>query len=58
MGHSHARDNHAAMHAGFGWQVPALFNIAQACCGRWAQAPDAATRVAVRAHGLPAGRTS
>jgi acetyl-CoA synthetase len=56
MGHSHARDNHAAMHAGFGWQVPALFNIAQACCGRWAQAPDAATRVAVRAHGLPAGQ--
>ena len=56
MGHSQARDNHAALHAGFGWQVPASFNIAQVCCTRWAQAPDAATRVAVRAHGLPAGQ--
>ncbi len=56
MRHSQARDNHAALHAGFGWQVPASFNIAQACCERWAQAPDAAHRVAVRAHGLPAGQ--
>ncbi|MFY8103802.1 MAG: acyl-CoA synthetase [Ramlibacter sp.] len=56
MGHSQASDNHAALHAGFGWQVPASFNIAQACCTRWAQAPGAATRVAVRAHGLPAGQ--
>ncbi|MEY4652226.1 MAG: hypothetical protein RI884_807 [Pseudomonadota bacterium] len=56
MRHSQARDNHAALHAAFGWQVPASFNIAQACCERWAQAPDAAHRVAVRAHGLPAGQ--
>ena len=55
MGHSQASDNHAALHAGFGWQVPASFNIAQACCTRWAQGADAATRIAVRAHGLPAG---
>ncbi len=55
MGHSHARDNHAALHAGFGWQVPASFNIAQACCTRWAQGPDARTRIAVRAHGQGAG---
>ncbi len=58
MGHSQARDNHAALHAGFGWQVPASFNIAQACCTRWAQGADAATRIAVRAHGLPAGQNS
>ncbi len=56
MGHSQARDNHAALHAGFGWHVPASFNIAQACCTRWARAQDAQTRVAVRAHGLPAGQ--
>ena len=30
-------DRHAALHAGFAWQVPAQFNIADACCGRWAR---------------------
>ena len=30
-------DRHAAIHAAFRWQVPAFFNIAQACCTRWAQ---------------------
>ncbi len=50
------RDNHAALHASFAWEVPARFNIAQACCGRWAQAPDAGRRVAVVAHGLPPGQ--
>ena len=49
---SQSRDNHAAMHAGFRWAVPERFNIAQACCARWAQGPDAATRVAIRAHGV------
>ncbi|MBI5255508.1 MAG: AMP-binding protein [Burkholderiales bacterium] len=30
------------MHAQFRWQVPAQFNIAQACCARWArQTPEA-----------------
>jgi acetyl-CoA synthetase len=43
------------MHAGFGWQVPQRFNIAQACCGRWAQRPDAAQRIAIRAHGAGPG---
>lgn len=51
MAVSQGRDNYGAMHAGFRWQVPPGFNIAQACCARWAQQPDAATRVAVRAHG-------
>ena len=32
-----APDRHAALHADFHWQVPALFNIAEACCGRWAR---------------------
>ncbi len=43
-------DRYAALHQGFGWQVPADFNMAQACCGRWATAPDASRRVAIREH--------
>jgi acetyl-CoA synthetase len=39
------------MHGNFRWQVPQHFNIAQACCGRWAQQADADRRVAIRAHG-------
>ncbi len=30
-------DHYDAMHAAFRWVVPADFNIAQACCGRWAR---------------------
>jgi acetyl-CoA synthetase len=43
-------DAYAALHARFGWQVETHFNMAQACCGRWAAAPDATRRVAVREH--------
>ncbi|MEZ5635941.1 MAG: AMP-binding protein [Burkholderiaceae bacterium] len=39
------------MHGGFGWHVPERFNMAQACCGRWADGSDAASRVAVVADG-------
>ncbi len=45
-----AGDNYRAMHQGFRWQVPEHFNIAQACCGRWAGRPDAGRRVAIRDH--------
>jgi acetyl-CoA synthetase len=55
MGVSQGSDNHARMHATFGWHVPAQFNIAQACCTRWARDPQAQQRVAIRAHGAPAG---
>ena len=55
MGVSQGSDNHARMHATFGWHVPAQINIAQACCTRWARAPQAQQRVALRAHGAPAG---
>ncbi len=35
-------DRHAELHAGFRWHVPRHFNIAAACCARWARAtPDA-----------------
>jgi acetyl-CoA synthetase len=50
MDRSQGRDNWAAMHAGFRWQVPPQFNIAQVCCARWAQGADAEQRVAIRAH--------
>ena len=50
MGGSQGRDNWAAMHRAFGWSVPPRFNIAQACCGRWAQRSDAGERVAIFAH--------
>jgi len=58
MAVSHNRDNYAAMHAGFRWHVPPDFNIAQACCARWAKRPDAGTRVAIRAHGVDAQRAT
>ncbi len=45
-----AADHYAALHQGFGWQVPVHFNIAQVCCGRWAARPDAAQRTAIREH--------
>jgi acetyl-CoA synthetase len=47
---SQLQDNHAALHGNFAWLVPKQFNIAQVCCQRWAQAPDAAKRVAVYAY--------
>ena len=50
MSDGQAGDHYAAMQAGFHWQVPRHFNMAQACCGRWAQQPDAAERVAVIEH--------
>ena len=40
-------DHHATLHANFAWQVPEHFNIAQACCARWAARPATARRVAV-----------
>ena len=30
-------DHHKQLHADFRWRVPTHFNIAQACCQRWAQ---------------------
>ena len=43
---STGRDDHAELHAAFRWHVPADFNIAQACCARWAR--DTPAAVAVR----------
>ena len=41
---------YARLHASFGWAVPEQFNMAQACCARWAAQPDASKRIAVRAY--------
>ncbi len=43
-------DHYHSLYGNFRWQVPAVFNIAQACCRRWAQDPHSAQRVAVRQH--------
>ncbi|ROZ63146.1 AMP-binding protein [Ramlibacter sp. WS9] len=43
------------MHAGFRWQVPEYFNIAQVCCKHWAERADAIERTAIRAHGVKSG---
>ncbi len=48
MAVSQVHDNYARLHAGFGWEVPALFNIAQVCCARWAKQTPTAT--AIRVH--------
>ncbi len=45
-----ASDQYAQMHGRFEWQVPKQFNIAQACCGQWANLPNATQIVAVCAY--------
>ena len=51
-------DRHAELHAAFRWQVPADFNIAQACCARWARdTPDAVAIREVQADGSCTVRT-
>ena len=53
MRDSHQEDQpdvYAALYTQFGWRVDTHFNMAQVCCGRWAAAPDAARRVALKEH--------
>src|SRR6185436_8796002 len=42
-------DNYEALQRNFRWLVPQHFNMAEACCGRWARQADAAKRVAIYA---------
>ena len=44
-------DHYRSMVDGFGWRVPEHFNIAEACCARWAAAPQAGERIAVYCDG-------
>ncbi len=43
-------DPYQALHSSFAWQVPAVFNMAEHCCARWARQPNATKRIAVIAH--------
>jgi acetyl-CoA synthetase len=53
-----APDDYAALHAGFRWQVPADFNIAEACCARWARrTPNAVAIVCAHEDGRVATHT-
>ena len=45
-GATRLQDGYAALHHGLAWQVPAQFNIAQVCCGRWARSTP--RQVAIR----------
>ena len=44
------RDDYAALHESFRWDVPETFNLAEACCTRWARDPATAQRIAVHAE--------
>ena len=46
---SQNRDNYASLHQHFQWLVPEKFNIAQVCCGRWAQGSGAKQKIAIKA---------
>ena len=38
-------DRYAELHRSFRWHVPALFNIAEVCCARWARETPAAAAI-------------
>ena len=44
---SQDRDNYARLHSRFKWQVPDHFNMAQACCVRWASSARDIENIAV-----------
>jgi len=41
------RDDYRKLYEGFRWHVPETFNIAEACCGRWARDMATTDRIAV-----------
>lgn len=41
------QDHYESLHRGFRWRVPALFSIAEVCCGRWARDARHADRAAI-----------
>ena len=51
-------DHYKAIHSGFRWQVDEFFNIAEACCSRWASAEsdarNATELIAICAHQIGA----
>ena len=47
---SHPNDAYETVHQQFAWQVPAKFNMAEFCCGRWARSPQHQHDVAILEH--------
>ena len=43
-------DHYAALHRGFGWEVPVFFNMAEACCRRWTARSETAQQIAIAEH--------
>ncbi len=41
------RDDYRALYESFHWEIPEHFNLAEACCGRWARDAATANRIAV-----------
>jgi acetyl-CoA synthetase len=41
------RDDYRALYESFRWEIPEFFNLAEACCGRWARDPATMDRIAV-----------
>jgi len=44
------RDDYQALYESFRWAIPEHFNLAEACCARWARDPATADRIAVYAE--------
>ena len=53
---SHPNDAYESVHRQFAWTVPAKFNMAEVCCGRWARSPQHRHSVAIIEHQVD-GRT-
>ena len=47
---SHPNDAYETVHQQFAWHVPAKFNMAEVCCGRWARSPQHQHEVAILEH--------
>ena len=47
LSESSTSDAYERLHAGFRWRVPARFNIAEVCCGRWARRPGSERHIAI-----------
>jgi acetyl-CoA synthetase len=48
--HAAGGDHYDALYHGFRWQVPAMFNIAEVCCERWAEDAQHRQRTALIAE--------
>ena len=47
---SHPNDAYKTVHRQFAWQVPAVFNMAEVCCGRWARSIQHQDATAILEH--------